>query len=188
MAECEYTGDARYELQHPVYSTTTLIKASLFAVLLAGLVLVFAVLPAEYGIDPTGVGTAMGLLQLSGSGDSDVKQLRLPGRKDTINITVPAGLGLEYKLFLLQGDKFEYAWTSKGGELYFDFHGEPEGAPKGYFESYTISTNDDVRGSLTAPFTGTHGWYWKNEHNSPVVVTLQIGGRYKIGEPGADQH
>jgi hypothetical protein len=35
-----------------------------------------------------------------------------------------------------------------------------------------------MKGSLTAPFAGSHGWYWKNETDAPVIVTLSIKGNY----------
>lgn len=47
-------------------SASSLIKATAAALALAVVVLVTAVLPAEYGIDPTGLGTRLGLTALSG--------------------------------------------------------------------------------------------------------------------------
>lgn len=46
-------------------SLKSLIIATIFAALLAALILISAVLPAEYGIDPTGLGKTMGLTALS---------------------------------------------------------------------------------------------------------------------------
>lgn len=57
----------------PVQSTKMLINASLVAVLLAIVILFTAVLPAEYGIDMTGLGKKMGLTALS-----DIAQKRTP--------------------------------------------------------------------------------------------------------------
>src|SRR3546814_3823693 len=42
-------------------STGRLLKATALAVAVATVILVTAVLPAEYGIDPTGIGTKLGL-------------------------------------------------------------------------------------------------------------------------------
>src|SRR3546814_1005665 len=42
-------------------STGRLLKATALAVAVATVILVTAVLPAEYGIDPTGIGTQLGL-------------------------------------------------------------------------------------------------------------------------------
>jgi len=45
-------------------SSAKLIKSTFIAIALAALILVTAVLPAEYGIDPTGVGNALGLTKM----------------------------------------------------------------------------------------------------------------------------
>lgn len=50
----------------PVQPVKSLINATLVAVLLAVVILFAAVLPAEYGIDPTGLGKKMGLTVLAG--------------------------------------------------------------------------------------------------------------------------
>lgn len=47
-------------------SSASLLKATAAAAAIAAVVLVTAVLPAEYGIDPTGLGTRLGLTALSG--------------------------------------------------------------------------------------------------------------------------
>lgn len=49
----------------PVHSTATLIKASVAASAIAAIVLITAILPAEYNIDPTGIGKALGLTQIA---------------------------------------------------------------------------------------------------------------------------
>lgn len=45
-------------------SATRLLRATLLALAVAGLLLITVVLPAEYGIDPTGVGRVIGLTQM----------------------------------------------------------------------------------------------------------------------------
>ncbi len=45
-------------------STRTLIRSTLVATIIAGVLLATVVLPAEYGIDPTGMGTVLGLTQM----------------------------------------------------------------------------------------------------------------------------
>ena len=73
-----------------------------------------------------------------------------------------------------------YEWITDGEPLYFDLHGEPEGDTTGYFESYTIATSDEMKGSFTAPFAGSHGWYWKNTTNKPISVQLMVKGEYTV--------
>ena len=52
-------------MNNPMPSTAGLLKASAAAIMAATVILLTAVLPAEYGIDPTGVGSRLGLLTLA---------------------------------------------------------------------------------------------------------------------------
>lgn len=199
----------------PVHSIATLVKASVAASAIAAVILVTAILPAEYNIDPTGIGKALGLTQIAEaasvtpdiavSGSETVfafgqatpvtsKEManapsvaliaqarQTPGvRSDTVKINIPAGKGLEYKLLMDEFVHLEYEWSTGGEELYFDFHGEPKGDTTGYFESFSITTSDKMKGSLTTPFAGAHGWYWKNKTSSAIIVTLSTTGDYSI--------
>ncbi len=172
-----------HELEHTIQSTETLIKASAISGILAAVVLISAILPMEYGIDPLDIGKTLGLIPLSAEvltvQDSLLEQAP-EFREDSVAIEVPGGKGLEYKFYIAEGNTIRYAWDSAEQELFFDFHGEPEGDTSGYFESYTVSTSNKVRGSMTASFSGSHGWYWKNESLSSVTVTLKTEGTYKI--------
>lgn len=47
-----------------VPSTASLIKSTVIAALVAGVLLVTVVMPSEYGIDPTGIGKALGLTEM----------------------------------------------------------------------------------------------------------------------------
>ena len=100
--------------------------------------------------------------------------------KDTITITIPARSGKEYKFHLVQGAVLDYSWKTDSEKLYYDFHGEPKGGKTGYFESFKTSTNSQAKGSLTATFEGTHGWYWENKSPLPVDVVLQTRGSYQM--------
>jgi len=100
-------------------------------------------------------------------------------KKDTITITIPANSEKEYKLQIAKGASFKYAWQTDKGDLFYDFHGEPKGDTTGYFKSFEKDTKASASGSLTTTFEGTHGWYWKNNNVSPVVVTLNVSGEYK---------
>ena len=52
-------------LEHRVPSAASILKATVVALIAAAIVLVVAVMPAEYGVDPLGAGKALGLLDLS---------------------------------------------------------------------------------------------------------------------------
>ena len=98
--------------------------------------------------------------------------------KEEIKITIAAKWELEYKFRMKKGAKLQYAWDTGGTKLFYDFHGEPKGDTTGYFKSYKESTGAKSSGFLTAPFEGIHGWYWKNQTNKPVTVTLKVKGDY----------
>ncbi len=99
--------------------------------------------------------------------------------KDVIQVTIPARGSKEYKFQLSKGATLEFSWKTKGEKLFFDFHGEPIGDTSGFFQSFKKSTDSQSSGALTAPFEGTHGWYWKNKTSAPVVITLKVKGKYQ---------
>lgn len=175
----------------PVQSVATLVKAGIAAVIIASIALVLVILPAEYNIDPTGIGKALKLTSISQPAEAAPVELKTVEEtapddqiaaeaSDTVTIEIPANKGLEYKLLMEKHAHLEYEWLTDGEALYFDFHGEPEGDTTGYFESFAETTSNNMKGSLTTPFAGSHGWYWKNETDTPVIVTLSIKGNYII--------
>jgi len=174
------------EFNVPVHTTRTLIKASVMAILVAVLLLLTCILPAEYNIDPTGVGKILGLTAIAEASEksliSPVEQAKQNNelRTDSVEIIIPAGKGLEYKLNMEKYAHVEYQWQTDGEALYFDFHGEPAGDTTGYFESFSITTSNNMKGSLTTPFKGAHGWYWKNNSQQPITVSLSMKGYYTI--------
>ena len=100
--------------------------------------------------------------------------------QDTITISIPARGEIEYKLLVEEGNALEYAWSTDGTPLFFDFHGEPTGGADGYFESFLKRTASQESGKLVATFTGTHGWYWNNKSGTePVTIELKVRGEYR---------
>ncbi len=173
------------EVELPIQSTKTLIKALAIAVSLAAVVFVTIVLPSEYNIDPTGVGSVLGLTVLAATtteSEAGTPDLTAGAgyREDQTKITIPANSGLEYKFFLQQHGSLIYTWNSDDSALYFDLHGEPQGDTTDYFESFAAATTNEMKGSITVPFTGSHGWYWRNGSNEDVVVSLKTQGTYEI--------
>ena len=162
-------------------SLSALVKAMAIAFVLAVVLLVLVVLPAEYNVDVTGFGRAIGLTVLAApptdTGESEGKRAE---RADRTVVTVPPGEGVEYKFTIRNGQKLKYSWTSDSRELFYDFHGEPKGAASDVFESFAVGTDTIIKGTFTAPFDGTHGWYWKNSGPKPVRITLVTSGTYEI--------
>lgn len=175
-------------------SARSLAVASAIAVLAAVLVLVTAVLPAEYGIDPLGTGKALGLLALS---EAD-RQTPVPPPEGTALAPVQNGnialyprphqvdsrkfvLGpyeyVEFKYHLEKDAVMLFSWTADGDVLQ-DFHGDPDGGAKDGTLSYDKQPRRTIDGSFIAPFSGIHGWYWENPSAETVTVKVTTSGFY----------
>ena len=164
-------------------SSINLNKALFIACGLALVLLITVILPAEYNIDPTGIGDKLGVTVFNPE-QNEISAVTKNGdvsiNNHQIEVVVPAGRGVEYKFQMPQFAKMTYEWETDQGELYFDLHGEPEGDTTGYFESYAITTSTNMKGSYTTPFTGSHGWYWKNKNEFPVTVYLVVEGEFDV--------
>ncbi|WP_417458376.1 hypothetical protein [Kordiimonas sp.] len=169
---------------HQLLSTKSLVQGTIAAALLAGVALVTIILPAEYDIDPLGTGAALGLTQIAAAADKapveTADTAAFAEREDTVAITIAPGKGLEYKLHMMPGAKVQHEWSVEGGQLYFDFHGEPQGDTTGYYESFAISTSAGISGLFYAPWEGSHGWYWKNKTDTEMTIKLKLKGSYEI--------
>lgn len=98
--------------------------------------------------------------------------------KETLSISIPARGDKEFKLYVEKGNIFYYEWNTNGEPLFFDLHAEPINDASGYFESFNVDTSSNDSGTLSAPFSGMYGWYWKNSSREPVVITLKASGDY----------
>lgn len=188
-------------------SPATLAKASAGAAVAAALVFTLFVLPAETGIDPTGVGSALGLTAMAAdpepaaeeggtvsldpaAGPSAQSQASIakatPFRSDEMTVVLAPHRGTEVKAYMEKGDSFVFRWEAKGGSVKLDMHGEPPNAAEDEFASYWQDKDiKEAQGSFTAPFAGTHGWYWRNNGETPVTVTVRTTGFYtKLARPG----
>lgn len=171
-------------MQHTV-SSKTLIKASITALIVAIVTLVIFILPAEYNIDPTGIGKQLGVTKIAQASAQESVNKTDSQKVDSdefqiIEVSISENSGIEYKFEMQQYEKMTYEWVTDGATLHFDLHGEPEGDTTGYFESYAIANLSEMKGSFTAPFTGSHGWYWKNNSDHPVNIQLLVKGQYKV--------
>lgn len=165
------------------------------ALLVAGLALIVGVLPAEFGVDPTGFGRRFGLLALadvkqqvaaleSTRGTAQGGQTVVPSERSFQRETVEFALAphefVEYKYRLGAGQSLLYSWSATG-VVNLEFHAEPDGAPAGYAETYEKRGGlTRAAGTLVAPFSGIHGWYWENTGDGPISVTLSSAGFYTV--------
>jgi hypothetical protein len=138
-------------------SMAKIAAATGIALVAASIILVVAVLPAEYGIDPLGTGKALGLTELarasatpaagkaegtivpvlepSPTGDAPTVKgtfIPQPGRYniDSREMKLKPHEGMEIKYNMMKGAGFVYSWTTSKPVL-FEFHGEPDKKPEG---------------------------------------------------------
>jgi len=178
----------------PLPTLPQLGKATGFAALAAAAILTVAVLPAEYGIDPTGVGALLGLKKAQGAGASaapaapdvlptasgkgaePVEKTDLQLRNDAMSITLQPGEGAEIKASIKQGQHFVFSWDADG-PVKADMHGEPYNAKPNEFTTYwKVAQQSGGKGAFTAPFDGIHGWFWRNKGDKPVTIHVKVSG------------
>ncbi len=174
--------------------------------LLAGaLVVVGAIMPAEFNSDPLGIGKLTGISRLwapeargfSGDGAALSYASRLPKGSHTVEIPLGAAdwkeAAIEYKVAMQPGQSIFYRWTAMTLDgapaavpVEVDMHGHdvpPEGQPETVVD-YRKERALSGQGSLTAPIAGIFGWYFRNHAPDPIVIRLEIEGFYMLVPPG----
>ena len=177
---------------HPLQpSRKAILRASAVAILGALLVLVVVVLPAEYGIDPTGIGNLLHFTRLKSTktmhGSAPPHRAEaMPFRQDTVTLRFAPDQGFEYKFTMRPGQVLLYSWTATDSLDYL-FHGEIENDHSGAVTNYERKKGAAAHGSLTALFEGLHGWAWHNSSAGTVTLTLEYAGYFEkhgvIGAP-----
>jgi hypothetical protein len=184
-------------------AAATLLKATGVALGVAALVLILFVLPAEYGVDLTGIGARIGLTSMNEAADDfdevvqpaatdasgavtpisvfdAVWKSERPFRTDEMSLTLAPNEGGEIKASMQTGERLVFTWSAEGGGVNFDMHGEALNAAKDEFTSYWKGRDESHgHGAFQAPFAGTHGWYWRNRGSSPVTVRVKTSGYYE---------
>ena len=196
-----YNADLPTRAELP--STKQLVRSTLIALAAAIAILVTAVLPGEYGIDPTGVGRVLGLtqmgeikMQLAREADADAAaesdanadassqiaaasqqagEEAVAGRRDQVSVTLAPGEGAEVKLSMRAGARATFAWDVDRGVVNYDLHGDGGGRSISYEQGRGVPSH---AGELEAAFDGNHGWFWRNRGREPVTVTLRTNGDY----------
>jgi hypothetical protein len=163
--------------------------------LAALVVLVAAVLPAEYGIDPTGLGRRLGLYRppaqaiepavlSDASGNATpagatLVQKKTPFRSDEMSLVLESGEGAEIKAVMAAGDHFMYTWTAEGGPVDVDMHGEAFNAQEELPSYFKDEGQSGDNGVFRASIAGRHGWFWQNLNDTPVTIKLKTSGFYE---------
>ena len=187
-------------------SSAQLLKSTIIAAASAAVILVAVVLPAEYGIDPTGVGRALGLAemgeiktQLADEAEAD-RLLDAAAEQESSLLDSVLGLFVgaahaqdadvwrdEVTFTLKPGDSAEWKLVMTAGQAAqyrmfveggrVNFDLHGHGSGQSVtYEKGRGSTGDE--GEIVAKFDGEHGWFWRNRDKSDVTVTGQVRGEY----------
>ncbi|MEO0909929.1 MAG: transmembrane anchor protein [Pseudomonadota bacterium] len=178
-------------------------RSSIVASIMA-LFIGFAVyLPAEYGKDPTGVGSILGLTEMGEikqqlakeAAEDEIKHENDQSSSlmdnflnlfvttahaeetwiDEITFTLPPGEAAEIKATMEKGATLFYKWKAEGGKINFDLHAHAGGEDVTYEKGRGKTSGE---GSFETPFAGDHGWFWRNRDKADVTVVLQLRGDY----------
>lgn len=182
-----------------------LVRSTLLAAAAAGAILIVVVWPAEFGVDPTGIGRTLGLTQMgeikaqlvreadaaapaaaSPSAPSSTAEPTMvaaaeapptvAARQDRMSVTLAPGQGAEVKVKAAKGIPIDYNWSVSGGRVNYDTHADAPGISYHGYGKGQQSAGE--RGTLIAAFDGSHGWFWRNRSAVPVTVTLRANGGY----------
>lgn len=178
------------ETSPPPRSGKKLLIGSLAAIAVAAVALVAFVLPAEYGIDPTGAGRALGLTKLA-EPQMNEEQLRGARRTGVLTLSdqplqrdqwddewqVVLGPyeGIELKYTLDEGGAMDFEWEATD-TVEYDLHSHPFEGGTELTESYAVDEGERMQGRYVAAFTGLHGWYWQNRNLEDVTLTVRAAG------------
>lgn len=178
-------------------------RSSIIAIIGAVVIGLMIYLPAEYGEDPTGVGAILGLTEMgqikrqlakeaaedeelhggdqSSSFVDDILGMFISSAHaqevwtDEITFTLAPGASAEIKATMEEGATLNYAWVAEGGRINFDLHAHAGGDNVTYEKGRGKTSGE---GSFKTPFSGDHGWFWRNRDKDDVTVILKLRGEY----------
>lgn len=184
-------------------SKANLMRSTIAASVGAAFLAVAVYLPAEHAIDPTGIGSILGLTEmgiikqeleaeaeadrlLHGDDEASFLLDSVLGLfvstaqaqevwRDEVTFTLTPGESTEIKAIMEEGATLTYAWVATGGRINFDLHAHAGSESIDYERGRGASSGE---GSIETPFAGQHGWFWRNRDDEAVTVTLQLRGEY----------
>lgn len=160
-------------------SSKNIIIASSIAFVVAILLLVSTIMPAEFGVDPLGTGQLLGLNALSRTDDPIEEQPEVH-KTDFVEFVLEPFQSVEYKYLMDLDASMVFSWIADS-EVYYDMHAEPAGLGEEYAESFEQGNASQMMGAFHAPFTGIHGWFWENRSGRTIAVRLYTSGFYVNG-------
>lgn len=99
-------------------------------------------------------------------------------RRDSMTVTIEPAKRIEVKLVMKKGQKADFEWTSVGGDVGYNLHGEVPTDPSVKAHIYQRGSSSAEKGSVVAVFDGVHGWSWRNNGEKPVTITVKASGQF----------
>jgi hypothetical protein len=97
----------------------------------------------------------------------------------TMQVEIPAGSQIDVKVKMKSGKVILYTWQVDQGNVYVDYYGQDPALGDDFWVRYEeLHEGSTSSGSLTAPFSGEHGWYWLNYNEFDVTITLTVSGYF----------
>ena len=139
--------NAQQPTEKDLPTSAHLLKSTIIAIIVAIILLIMVILPAEYGTDPTGVGKILGLKEMgeikislleesqnessqenntSSIKTDSVEQVMVNNtiNNDVVEITIEPGKAIEIKLEMKSGSLVQYEWKTIKGGLNYNLHGD----------------------------------------------------------------
>jgi len=185
-----------------------LIKSTIVAICIAAIILVTVVLPAEYGLDPLGIGEMIGLAKMGqikvslaqeAAADKQVMatdvstvQSEQASKTDSDGAADKNEVGSNTDKIILtldpnEGKEVKLTMT-KGATVDYSWY---TNSGKANFDTHADSKKLEIKyhnyekgqlersqGIMEAAFEGNHGWFWRNRTTETMTVTLEVSGDY----------
>lgn len=108
-------------------------------------------------------------------------------KSETIMLQIEQFGELEHKFIMQKDAVLMYSWevlNAQGSGVYYDFHGHPaskdaDDYPEKFEQSFSKGEGHGQSGSLIAPLSGYHGWYFVNREDDLIEVKLTVSGYYQ---------
>lgn len=189
-------------------SARRLLRSTAIAAGVAAAILVTIVLPAEYGVDPTGIGRVLGLKAMGetkmafareeaghegAEGPAAVAEGTIvpttPNAVLTGSMSTDSASSDVTEVILLpnQGEEIKLTMRKDARAVYAWATNRGAVNYDTHGDSPTLKYHGYAKGAavradsgvLTAAFDGQHGWFWRNRGRDTVVVSLRTSGDYQ---------
>jgi hypothetical protein len=106
---------------------------------------------------------------------ASARELLLPFRKNSLDLTVPAHKELDYRVGMEGGATLVYSWTtrstaawSRGEALWCESPGQKR------------IRAAEAHGAFEAQSSGWYHWRWKNEGGNSITIHVKLSGYYEL--------